>query len=178
MSTGSNTTGHWISKAIVKKTSNKSPNKLHVKVKQSFRNLTDAQTVQLDGIVIVPPPRPADYELFPGVGYYKFHIKNANNFDDALAKCANEGGHLAIINSDTEALVLQEIFARYPKNGMVDSEPLNSTGFVKWVDPTQPDNYNNIEDCGAVHRNGGLNDIGCFGEFPFFCEYDLSWGYI
>jgi len=54
------------------------------------------------------------YELFPGVGYYKFHSKSAT-WNDAWNICTQEGAHLAIVNSEAESKVLKEIFSRFPK---------------------------------------------------------------
>ncbi|KAG8231322.1 hypothetical protein J437_LFUL019527 [Ladona fulva] len=144
---------------------------------------------------LVVPPRPADYELFPGVGYYKFHTNFAKGFEEASSICAKEGGHLAIVNSESEHQVLATMFARHPESDLktvwafvgfhdrlvegefvtIFGQPLNSTGFTRWSSPGQPDNYKGIEDCGTVHRNGGLNDIPCTSHLPFFCEYDLTW---
>ncbi|KAJ8876946.1 hypothetical protein PR048_021396 [Dryococelus australis] len=65
--------------------------------------------------------------------------------------------------------------------GWQDSEqgtPLSSTGFSRWYASNQPDNYgagpgNPGEDCGSVHRNGGLNDFQCNMKRAFFCEQEL-----
>jgi hypothetical protein len=59
----------------------------------------------------------------------------------------------------------------------VADEPLSSTGFNRWS-PGQPDNYGGNathpgEDCGSMHTNGGLNDMGCDLQFPFMCEQEL-----
>ncbi|KAG8237278.1 hypothetical protein J437_LFUL017474, partial [Ladona fulva] len=107
--------------------------------------------------------------MFPGVGYYKFHTTFANGFEDASSKCAKEGGHLAIVNSESEHQVLSTIFARFPEIktdwafvGFHDREkegeyltifghPLNTTGFTRWSAAGQPDNYKGVEDCGSVH---------------------------
>ncbi|GFG39913.1 hypothetical protein Cfor_03357 [Coptotermes formosanus] len=62
-----------------------------------------------------PPPGPGpDYDLFCGLGYYKLQTTPLT-WEEARRACAFEGGHLAIINSETEAQVLQMIFARNPK---------------------------------------------------------------
>ncbi|KAG8229813.1 hypothetical protein J437_LFUL008181 [Ladona fulva] len=56
-------------------------------------------------------------------------------------------------------------------------EPLSSTGFITWY-PGTPDQHQGNEDCGSMHRTGRLNDLYCdkLGPWPFFCEFDLSWG--
>ncbi|KAG8229812.1 hypothetical protein J437_LFUL008180 [Ladona fulva] len=63
----------------------------------------------------VPPPKPAGYEYFPGVGYYKFYPDGVKTFNEALNICQNDGAHLAIINSVAESEVLKFIYARFPK---------------------------------------------------------------
>ncbi|XP_046385506.1 hemolymph lipopolysaccharide-binding protein-like [Ischnura elegans] len=64
------------------------------------------------GLLTAPPPKPSDYELFPGIGFYKFHPER-RNFSDSLKVCTDEGGHLAIINSIPEANVLKTLYARH-----------------------------------------------------------------
>jgi hypothetical protein len=54
---------------------------------------------------------PADYELVPGLGYYKFHT-DIKTWDNARKVCENEGAHLAVINSLTEAKSLPSIWIR------------------------------------------------------------------
>jgi hypothetical protein len=46
------------------------------------------------------------------MGYYKFH-PTAVIWQDALRVCAQEGAHLAIINSKEEANIFHDLFARY-----------------------------------------------------------------
>ena len=57
-----------------------------------------------------PPLRAPGYELHRGVGYYKIHSVR-KNWHEARQICAQEGGHLAIINSEEESKVLQSMFA-------------------------------------------------------------------
>jgi hypothetical protein len=57
-----------------------------------------------------PPIRAPGYELHRGVGYYKIHSE-PKKWHEARQICAQEGGHLAIINSEEESKVLQSIFA-------------------------------------------------------------------
>jgi hypothetical protein len=58
-----------------------------------------------------PPPRAGPgYELHRGVGYYKIHSE-PKTWHEARQICVQEGGHLAIINSEEESKVLQSIFA-------------------------------------------------------------------
>jgi len=63
------------------------------------------------GFLFTAPPRRAPgYELHRGVGYYKIHSKT-KTWHEALQFCAQEGGHLVIINSEEESKVLQSMFA-------------------------------------------------------------------
>ena len=61
----------------------------------------------------------------------------------------------------------------------VADEPLKSSGFYRWFDNAQPDNYGGAdyyrpgENCGSMHTNGGLNDLRCHAEVPFICEQEL-----
>ena len=57
-----------------------------------------------------PPLRAQGYELHRGVGYYKIHSE-LKTWHEARQICAQEGGHLAIINSEEESKVLQSMFA-------------------------------------------------------------------
>ena len=58
-----------------------------------------------------PPLRAGPgYELHRGVGYYKLHSE-LKTWHEARQICAQEGGHLAIINSEEESKVLQSMFA-------------------------------------------------------------------
>lgn len=52
-----------------------------------------------------------DYELFPEIGYYKMHTQ-ATSWNQARIICVQEGGHLAIINSEAEYGVIKEIYNR------------------------------------------------------------------
>lgn len=189
-----NTTGHWITTLLMDKEFEKRPNKWKIDMKQV---ITDNSGLKMRVFMkyTVQPPLPTDYEVFHGVGYYKFHIEVAHSFRDATAVCAKEGGHLAIINSEAEADVLKTLFNRYPENkyGFLSAYigfykkiedgnfytifalPISSTGFMRWASPAEPNNLDNNENCGSVMRNGGLNDVPCDIDLPFICEYDISW---
>jgi hypothetical protein len=54
---------------------------------------------------------PPDYELLPGLGYYKFHT-DIKTWEKARDVCEKEGAHLAVINSLTEAKSLPLIWIR------------------------------------------------------------------
>ena len=62
-----------------------------------------------------PPQRPGpDYELLPGLGYYKFHTVGKTWFE-ARKICEQEGTHLAVLNSETEAKALRKFWIPHPK---------------------------------------------------------------
>ncbi|XP_068083929.1 uncharacterized protein [Anabrus simplex] len=138
------------------------------------------------------------YELFKDVGYYKFHT-TGTTWENARRICHEEGGHLAIINSQIEGMVLTALFKGVPNLQMTNNsnlalvgfhdlyvegdhrtiygEPLKHQGYAKWA-PGAPDNYgqSNLDpgqDCGSVTRTGELDDIDCHNHYAFFCEQKL-----
>lgn len=64
---------------------------------------------------------------------YKFHTQ-PRTFWRANFACSAEGGHLAIINSETEAKVLKELFAKYPAVKMTGIfwKDVAFIGFANW----------------------------------------------
>ncbi|XP_038211903.1 secretory phospholipase A2 receptor-like [Zerene cesonia] len=124
---------------------------------------------------------------------YKFHWV-ARNWTRAFMACAAEGAYLAIVNSETEATVLKELFAKYPKEKTLFAFNTDITliGFHDWEDrivwntihgqsledagyfafgENQPD-QNQIASvkCGGLWRNGQLDDIWCDQRMTFICE--------
>ncbi|XP_061707738.1 hemolymph lipopolysaccharide-binding protein-like [Cydia pomonella] len=124
---------------------------------------------------------------------YKFHHMT-NTWRKALATCHAEGGHLAIINSDTESTVLKELYEVHPDEVLVGAseykhafigfrkyednewatiygEPLAEAGFTVW-NKNEPSKtgYRGLELCGSIHRNGLLNDAPCEDTSAFICE--------
>ncbi|GLG95541.1 Hemolymph lipopolysaccharide-binding protein [Gryllus bimaculatus] len=105
----------------------------------------------------------------------------------AKETCEREGAYLAIINSLEEANLVKKLFNRdrdvgtwlhlgfhdlYKEGKYVTlfGEPLSETGYITWS-PGQPDNYNNNENCGSMHPEGGLNDLNCSVKKPFVTTY-------
>ncbi|XP_067003188.2 hemolymph lipopolysaccharide-binding protein [Anabrus simplex] len=153
-------------------------------------------SISLSTTIIAPPALAGPgYENIPGVGRYKFHT-TPQTWTDARAACAREGAHLAVINSERESDVLKELFALKPENTLKSSnnnyafigfhdrfqegyhvtifgQPINETGFTRWSHSVQPDNAGGNENCGSIHRNGGLNDITCSLKLTFFCEQEF-----
>nr|CAD7256807.1 unnamed protein product [Timema shepardi] len=143
-----------------------------------------------------PPNANPDYELIPGLGYYSLHL-TSKTWLKAKRTCAEQGAHLAIINSKRELMALQGIFQLHPKIregwqndlayvGFHDlysegeyvtilGEPLASTGYSTFAngEPTDDRNGTTGEDCGCIPRFGELNDVGCNELLPFFCEQEL-----
>jgi hypothetical protein len=61
-------------------------------------------------LLTAPPLRAGPgYELHRGVGYYKIHTE-LKTWHEAHQICAQEGAHLAIVNSEEESKVLQSLF--------------------------------------------------------------------
>jgi len=78
---------------------------------QNSQRLTicTAQGLSKSFLFTAPPLRATGYELHSGVGYYKIHSER-KTWHEARKICAQEGGHLAIINSEEESNVLKSIF--------------------------------------------------------------------
>nr|CAD7398111.1 unnamed protein product [Timema poppensis] len=135
------------------------------------------------------PPRHAGlgYRLFPGVGYYKLHTE-AKKWDDARRACTEEGSHLAVVNSEEESKALQKLLETEAKTSFaligfhdlftegsfvtIFGQPLKESGFYRWSSAKEPNNLGQEpgEDCGSIHKNGGLNDFNCNAPLPFICE--------
>ncbi|XP_076382476.1 uncharacterized protein LOC117225762 [Megalopta genalis] len=144
------------------------------------------------------PPLRDDYLITPGIGMHKFHSRSVT-WNDARRTCYDEGGHLAIINSNAEAGVLTAIFNRasssvkgaaYPDEAFLGihdlyaegnwvtilGDTLAKTGFSTWSERWggQPDNGGGNQNCGAYLREGTLDDVHCEARYPFFCEIPLE----
>ncbi|KAF7987490.1 hypothetical protein HCN44_003252 [Aphidius gifuensis] len=136
-----------------------------------------------------------DYHYVTGVGAYKIHTRGTT-FNNARRICDDEGGHLAIINSAREEQVLLEIFSQINvenfKNvsnreeafiGIHDlfeedhwvtilGDTLHKNGYSKWSERWggQPDNGGGVQHCGALMKEGGMDDVNCKANFAFICE--------
>ncbi|XP_063358766.1 secretory phospholipase A2 receptor-like [Cydia amplana] len=144
-------------------------------------------------------PKDNGYEWEPRTSScYKFH-HITNTWRKALATCHAEGGHLAIINSETESTVLKDLYDEHPDEVIVGAseykhafigfmkyehewatiyvfimlagEPLGKAGFAVW-NTNEPSKYGYMgkELCGSIHRNGLLNDAPCQDRSAFICE--------
>ncbi|XP_063529548.1 asialoglycoprotein receptor 2-like [Cydia strobilella] len=136
------------------------------------------------------------YEWEPRTGScYKFH-RLATTWGSAKATCRDEGGNLAIINSDTESTVLKQIYQKNPKYKIVgaedgdyaiigfekstyaewvtiNGESLAAAGFQGWSAGEPNNGHGLTENCGSIFRDGRLNDCPCLYSYPFICEINL-----
>nr|CAD7262198.1 unnamed protein product [Timema shepardi] len=200
-----NQTGHWLSQvslehgADLEDERRKETGIWDLEVEHRTDTCGGVETVQILANLVAPPTRAGpNYELVPEQGYYKFHTLG-HTWEEARKACAQEGAHLAIINNEAEAKLVQQMFNQNPKKQNVSHSdfamigfhdrfvegqyitifgyPLESTGFTRWSHPGQPDNGNlgtdPDSDCGGIHINGGLNDVPCHWRLAFICEQEM-----
>ncbi|XP_063223715.1 macrophage mannose receptor 1 isoform X2 [Bacillus rossius redtenbacheri] len=133
------------------------------------------------------------YRMFDG-HYYKLVKSPGRNWIDARESCQEDGGDLAVIDSQEEADFLLQLFSKDPSRwdryvyeafvGVTDQasegnfltingSTLNSTGFDHWL-PNEPNNGDGVrsseEDCVTFHKGRAYNDVDCDREIPYFCE--------
>ncbi|XP_067007063.2 hemolymph lipopolysaccharide-binding protein [Anabrus simplex] len=134
---------------------------------------------------------PAGYEMINGLGFYKLHTSPAS-WETARATCEQEGGHLIVVHTHGEAVVVQEMLARFsatPKSEAdryclvgihirysdkifrsIFGEPLTSCCYNTWA-PGQPKALNNTL-CGVMDRFGRYHDVDCTSwKYVFICEF-------
>ncbi|CAH2038125.1 unnamed protein product, partial [Iphiclides podalirius] len=134
-----------------------------------------------------------EYVFDSGTGScYKFHTV-PRTWSRAYMACAAEGGHLVIINSDHEAKVVRELFAKHPGGSMlghfwkdvafvgfhdwnehgewltIHGETLAEAGYAKFSGG-EPNNATTGEFCGAVYRSALFDDLWCENKYAFICE--------
>ncbi|KAJ4446197.1 hypothetical protein ANN_12891 [Periplaneta americana] len=145
------------------------------------------------GIPSEPARIPADYELIPELGYYKFHT-SLKTWHEALKVCEEEGGHLAVLNSEREAKALGIFWDRNPKFGDTEqskwahvgfhdsykegeyvtifNKTIVESGYATWYG-NDPDGGTN-QNCGMASRKENLlADESCTYKTGFFCEIEL-----
>lgn len=51
-------------------------------------------------------------------------------------------------------------------------DSLHKSGYAKWSEQWggQPDNGGGVQHCGALLKDGGMDDVNCGIRYPFFCE--------
>lgn len=79
-----------------------------------------------------------EYRYTRGIGYHKVHA-NALNWNNARKKCVQEGGHLAVINSITEATVSNN------RGGILSVVDKSSYDPVRLTDPRPAESVESIE---------------------------------
>ncbi|CAF4953753.1 unnamed protein product [Pieris macdunnoughi] len=138
-----------------------------------------------------------DYHLDPRTGScYKFHFI-ARNWTRAFMTCTAEGAYLAIINSDAEAEILKNLFAKYSDTAIrfthvkfiafvgfhdwgeqnvwttIDGQTIEKAGFNTF-DVNQPDQHGGGQSCGGFFRSGKLDDSRCSARLAFICEKSVD----
>ncbi|KAL6440356.1 hypothetical protein ACFW04_003123 [Cataglyphis niger] len=170
-------------------------NKKHVVVMNGHNNYHVGQQVfyiyneqQLKGLLPSSKERLNGYMVTPGINAHKLHPRKLT-WNKARQACIQEGGHLAIINSDSEEKILLRMLQEekinvawlglhdYFEEGdwvTVKGEELENTGYTRWTTkwPNEPDNYNG-QNCAALIVEGGMDDNSCNNLFSFFCEIPL-----
>nr|AQY54443.1 immulectin 7 [Hepialus xiaojinensis] len=123
---------------------------------------------------------------------YKLHTQ-PKNWTSAYDVCESEGGHLAIINSVEEKNFLVKLLGEHPPARIqgnfnkdmtflgfhdlfvsrefrtITGETLQEAGYNEFAG-NQPDNVSPGEHCGAMFRNGQLDDLWCDRPYLFICE--------
>ncbi|XP_076663716.1 hemolymph lipopolysaccharide-binding protein-like [Andrena cerasifolii] len=127
--------------------------------------------------------RPLFRDDYLYIGYHKIHT-NALNWNNARKVRLKEGGHLAVVNSITEATILMDMYSKAgPMKGAALQDhkfysvcticsrrdyQLENSGYNMWA-PTQPDNgLGSGQDCGS--RDGTFDDIDCESPYGSVCE--------
>ncbi|GLH08931.1 Hemolymph lipopolysaccharide-binding protein [Gryllus bimaculatus] len=169
----------------------KSSEEFGLEVTQSDCSTPTANYVRLTTELIVPERRvpPPEYQLVPGVGWYRLYLAPLT-WGKARLACEADGAHLAVLNSKKEAAALKEIYVKAPGSTPTDAfigfsdliegqyrtifgDTLEDAGFKEWH-TQQPNNYGGNQNCGAFTKGEGkLNDWDCAGTQPYFCEFEL-----
>ncbi|KAL0840834.1 hypothetical protein ABMA28_014641 [Loxostege sticticalis] len=131
---------------------------------------------------------------------YVFNLKTGScyktskqrlSWEEAYTSCATDGAHLAVINSQQEAEVLNDIRRKtFEKETVhvgirswnrewitVQGQSLEEAGYSKWH-KGEPNNDGGVENCGSMYENvkdlddGVLNDVPCDGPRHFICEIE------
>ncbi|KAG8223072.1 hypothetical protein J437_LFUL002020 [Ladona fulva] len=129
-----NQTGHWGTQFRLDKESSSKTRNWKMDFELSNRDKGGVYNFYLFGTMTAPPPLPADYELFPGVGYYKFHYDKRYTYSEAAYTCAKEGGHLVIINSLEENRSIQTLYSKFKANATGGS-------YIGYYDPQKNRNF-------------------------------------
>ncbi|XP_046736228.1 hemolymph lipopolysaccharide-binding protein-like [Diprion similis] len=135
-----------------------------------------------------------DYTYVPGIGAYKVHTRGVP-WNEARKTCDEEGGHLVILNSVTEAKKVTELFKKAERftgsswpdwvsigfhdlyaegeHVTIHGQTLAKAGFSEWV-AGEPNDLGKRENCGSLYKNGRLNDHECVTPLGFICELPID----
>ncbi|KMQ94239.1 hemolymph lipopolysaccharide-binding protein [Lasius niger] len=130
-----------------------------------------------------------DYIVTPGISAHKLNPRKLT-WNKARQACIQEGGHLAIINLESEEKILLRMLQEenigvawlgvhdYFEEGdwvTVKGETLENIGYTRWTTkwPNQPDNRDGNQNCAALITEGGMDDVKCDISLPFFCEIPM-----
>ncbi|XP_068083696.1 hemolymph lipopolysaccharide-binding protein isoform X2 [Anabrus simplex] len=190
-----NSTGHWtvsinlLNNVQKGKWPKMSPREIFLEVQQHSSVCQDMDTHELAITTSEKIPEEG-YEYINGLGYYRMHTI-AITWEQARAQCEKEGTHLIVINSEAEATVVKEFFARGIKiqnatrdygvhTGIHDryeegkfvtitGETLETVGY-KNMALNEP-NGGRVENCMAVSNEGRYFDISCTTwKLAYICE--------
>ncbi|XP_069681411.1 hemolymph lipopolysaccharide-binding protein-like [Periplaneta americana] len=193
-----NKTGHWVSQVSLRHGIN-DHDMWDLDADQTIVACEEEETLlivatvsgKITGVTTKPSPGP-DYELIPGLGYYKIHT-NIKSWGEAVEVCYSEGAHLLIYNSNDEVKATEHLWTKHPSNlsgwrnswihiGFHDmfqerkyvtifSKPLNETGYFKWH---ATEAYGGTsQNCGVTTIKGELADEACSERLVFICELEL-----
>ncbi|XP_066998483.2 hemolymph lipopolysaccharide-binding protein-like [Anabrus simplex] len=191
-----NLTGHQLIQLEVLRSSGADNTKWNVPwkmdIEQGEKKCSGQATKYLSISIAAQAQLGDDYEFHPLVGRYKLHTTE-KSWTEAFNICQQEGAHLVVINSDTEADVLKDILTRNEKavafvgvNDIVTEgkfvtifgEELSKMDYTKWA-PNEPNNNGGSatapgEDCVYFIRDTAFfNDASCTSKHPFICEQEL-----
>ncbi|XP_069687875.1 hemolymph lipopolysaccharide-binding protein-like [Periplaneta americana] len=184
----------------------KSAGPWEVDVDHTTAKCEDSESILISAKITAPPnthtnqPKPVeipiapDYELVPGLGYYKLHT-DVNTWHNAKMICEEEGAHLAVINSEKEAQVLKNLWNKTPPAKItggthtdwawigfhdlyqegefvtIFNETLKSAGYSKFH--PSDGKGGTSQNCGLIDRAVQLGDHSCEDKDPFFCEKEI-----
>jgi len=129
------------------------------------------------------PNNKANYNVTSDMSAHKLSSHKLS-WNKARMACIQDGGHLAIVNSDSEEKILLQLMAEksidrtwlgvhdlYEEGDWVtvNNEALEDTGYVKWHG-NEPNNWGGDQNCGALIKEGGMDDVECNTVYFFFCE--------
>ncbi|KAL0118257.1 hypothetical protein PUN28_009126 [Cardiocondyla obscurior] len=109
-------------------------------------------------------------------------------WNKARQACIQNGGHLAIINSESEEMILSQMLQEknldtawlglhdlYEEGDWVTimDQPIQNTGFTGWTNkwPNEPDNWNGDQHCAILIKKDGMDDVNCKSMHYYFCEF-------